>query len=79
MSAYNLSAVCPQSIKRHDNGVVSPQKALSSLFSMVSFINLLVTVIASVSAVAAAPTIYLAGDSTMTAKGNNDGTAGEHV
>ena len=24
----------------------------------------------------AAPTIFLAGDSTMTAKGNNDGTAG---
>jgi rhamnogalacturonan acetylesterase len=31
---------------------------------------------ASIAVASAAPTIYLAGDSTMTDKGNNDGTAG---
>jgi len=32
--------------------------------------------LAFASVAVAAPTVYLAGDSTMTAKGNNDGTAG---
>jgi rhamnogalacturonan acetylesterase len=32
--------------------------------------------LAAISTTLAAPTIFLAGDSTMTAKGNNDGTAG---
>ena len=32
--------------------------------------------LAFASATVAAPMVYLAGDSTITAKGNNDGTAG---
>ena len=38
-------------------------------------LSLLFNVLAA-TATLAAPTIFLAGDSTMTAKGNNDGTAG---
>jgi rhamnogalacturonan acetylesterase len=36
----------------------------------------LAAILAAAGSVCAAPTVFLAGDSTMTAKGNNDGTAG---
>jgi rhamnogalacturonan acetylesterase len=41
-----------------------------------NFKSILALGAASIAVASAAPTIYLAGDSTMTDKGNNDGTAG---
>ena len=40
------------------------------------FSNLIIAVASAVPPIISAQTVYLAGDSTMTAKGNNDGTAG---